>query len=870
MNKNIGRFLYVILFATSALAQSRLDSSSATEASYILKGKSFPSNAFYRLLFGTNWRGLWSAPVFIPKLDLNLFAGGIVFVRNESHLIHNSNIVSYIFKNKTGLEYRFTSLDQDSICSLPPELSEILPGDVVNDERSALNPYAQFIASFLLHEVGLPYRPSHLFVLSSDEHPDSSFLSESSKLGILEDPLELPEDTLSSPFIDTRQLLVHLNNNNHERVDEIEYLKVRLLDILIGNWDRSPENIQWYSISSNDLIVWKPIPLYYEKAFVPYDGLLPTIADLAVPQMENCSDNSPNVENLTWNTRALDRRLLVTHLKQTWDSVATWMQLQLKDSVLKYIIDRLPREVVNQKGDELLQLLQSRRSSLPKAAEEYYRILSAYVDIYGSDMAEYIEARRTGRNLISIAMYDQADSSTTRTQLYQRLFHSDNTKEIRILLQGGDDKATIEGEQNSTINLIIDGGEGRNELKDKTKGRSLFTYFNPLATGKTIFYDSNPDSRIVTGSNTRVVRDNASTSLDTYEHWKTTHRDWGEEWTFTPWLDFNPDDGLLIGGGPVYTQYGFRLEPYSYRFVTRAGLATRTGNYCLEASAEFRDWISDIQVLFHLHASQLDFSNFFGLGNETSYNETLDEQEYYRVYQPQIHIGTGINLEPTDKLLFSLDGSLKIVDNNPKPGTLLDLKPLPYYRSTVNYAAFNCRLQYDTRNSYSNPANGTLFQIETTLMPKFIDLKNTFTKFKASARTYFTIERRLPMILALRLNGEKIWENHPFFESAFLGGNMSLRGFERQRFAGDAAILGGLECRTQFMQIPFLVPLWTGISLFGETGRVFLESEKSSRWHNVIGGGVWFSFIKHEYVTSFTLARSEDKFAFYATMGFMF
>jgi outer membrane translocation and assembly module TamA len=126
------------------------------------------------------------------------------------------------------------------------------------------------------------------------------------------------------------------------------------------------------------------------------------------------------------------------------------------------------------------------------------------------------------------------------------------------------------------------------------------------------------------------------------------------------------------------------------------------------------------------------------------------------------------------------------------------------------------------------------------------------------------------MTIAFRAAGEKLWGEHPFFESAFLGGNESLRGFERQRFSGDASILGGAEVRTQLARIPFIVPLWSGISAFAETGRVFLTGENSNRWHNVFGGGLWFSVIKPEYIAHFSLAHSEDNIAFYATMGFMF
>ncbi|MCH9030623.1 MAG: hypothetical protein IH819_13710 [Bacteroidetes bacterium] len=60
-----------------------------------------------------------------------------------------------------------------------------------------------------------------------------------------------------------------------------------------------------------------------------------------------------------------------------------------------------------------------------------------------------------------------------------------------------------------------------------------------------------------------------------------------------------------------------------------------------------------------------------------------------------------------------------------------------------------------------------------------------------------------------------------------------------------------------------------GIHFFGETGRVFVDGENSSKWHPGYGGGVWLSLISRSFNTSFTLAVSPEDTAFYlrARMG---
>jgi hypothetical protein len=100
---------------------------------------------------------------------------------------------------------------------------------------------------------------------------------------------------------------------------------------------------------------------------------------------------------------------------------------------------------------------------------------------------------------------------------------------------------------------------------------------------------------------------------------------------------------LFIGGGPVFTEYGYRMEPYTEQIEGRAGLATKTGRYRFDATGEFRDWFGGVSTFLQLHASQLDLSNFFGLGNETTYSQSLDQAGFYKVDQRQIYFHAALD-----------------------------------------------------------------------------------------------------------------------------------------------------------------------------------------------------------------------------------
>ena len=834
----------------SANAQSNV-SLSETDSVTIAANPKLHASGLHRFLFGSLWRDVWTTPVKVEIMNLDSSAGSLTFDRMLLRT-HQGNVTrSLLFKDKNGNAHTFTLINQDSNSSFPPELSDLLPQDIIDDQKSTLNPFASLIVAPILQVTGLAFRDTRLISLPNDKHGKDYNIQTGGRLGILEGPWHAPF-TNNMPhqtdLFETSSMLESLENDLHNKADELQYLKARLIDILLGDWDRSPDQWCWLKVQTPENIIWEPVPLTHRQALNRLNGLLPTLAGLAFPQLEHCGENISSVENITLTGRALDRRLLISYPKQTWDSLATWIQNQISDSVLMKAISNLPVPIGEKEGKSILHLLQARRAQLPKAADEFYKLSSAYVEISGSNKAERAEIRRIGKHMVSVAMYDCVD--TSHIPVYHRLFHDDYTKEIRLLLLDGDDSTIIEGEKNGTMKIIVDGGNGKNTLLDNS--RSVFSTLNLLSSSDVDFYNNDPVSLTKKVNNTQGIRD------------------WGNEWSFSPWLDINPDDGLFIGGGPLFTEYGYRMEPYTEQIGGRAGLATKTGRYRFDATGEFRDWFAGVTTFLQLHASQLDLSNFFGLGNKTSYSHSLDRAGFYKVDQRQIYFHAELGFTMTTNTRAEIGSTVKLIDNNPKPSTLLDTLQLSYYNKSLTFLNLSARIQADTRDAEKLPTRGFTMKADASYLPKIFDNTDTFTKLKCEVRTYFTPVNIQTVTIALRAAGEKIWGNHPFFESAFLGGNESLRGFERQRFAGDASLMGGVELRARVTQIPFLIPLWTGISGFSETGRVFFDGEQSNRWHSAIGGGVWFSIIKPEYLISFSLARSEDEVAFYTTLGFMF
>ncbi len=124
--------------------------------------------------------------------------------------------------------------------------------------------------------------------------------------------------------------------------------------------------------------------------------------------------------------------------------------------------------------------------------------------------------------------------------------------------------------------------------------------------------------------------------------------------------------------------------------------------------------------------------------------------------------------------------------------------------------------------------------------------------------------------LAVRAGGKKMFGEYPFHEAAFIGGNSTVRGFRRERFAGDATLYGSAELRLRLARMLVIVPGNFGVFVLGDIGRVYLKGEDSQKWHPAYGGGVFFSVLDVSTTFSLAAAVCEERTSAYFKMGFSF
>jgi len=119
----------------------------------------------------------------------------------------------------------------------------------------------------------------------------------------------------------------------------------------------------------------------------------------------------------------------------------------------------------------------------------------------------------------------------------------------------------------------------------------------------------------------------------------------------------------------------------------------------------------------------------------------------------------------------------------------------------------------------------------------------------------------------LRAGAKQLFGTYPFYEAAYLGGAPSLRGLRLQRYAGDAMVHGGADLYIPVTKAFLLVPGEIGVFGLADFGRVYLDGERSDRWHHGFGGGVYFVSPNRNNSLELSVAKSERRTGVYLKLG---
>jgi hypothetical protein len=878
--------IFILLFGINIYSQT--DPAWFSEYKTITPAKHYEAGWFHELFFGAHWRDLWTTPVKVGVIDLNKFGGGLTPTEKGGGL----QTKALKFKGADGKEYKFRSLDKDPRKTLPKELQESIAKDIIQDQISSSNPYAGFVVNEILDSVGV-YHSEYTLVIIPDDPKLGEYQKEfAGLLGLMEIVPDEEQFEGSDKVVGTVKLLDRFNKEYDESVDGKAFLKARLIDIFLGDWDRHKDQWKWIRYEDGDRKIYKPFPMDRDQAFAKFDGLLPWIAEQNLPQLNNFGEDYPNMRYMTWSGRYLDQRFLEFLTKLEWDAETDEVLAKLTNETIESAVKKLPPEVYAKAKDELTEKLKSRRNQLKEASNEYYEHVNKVVDIYTTDKDDYV---RIGFNpvtgidykdmedftMITIFKKDQDSGKSMEGVLKQKRFDNNITDEIRIYVQDGDDEVVIGGKGDDVPKIRIIGGDGKDRVINKSKETVLFyddgkkTY-----TEGDVSFDGDkyklPYEKPL--KEFKKKKDNLSKQeKDKYEDLIGNLRydvppppDKFQFTSFFPVFNYTPDTGPFFGGTYTYMRYGFRMNPYLYKLNFMAGYAPAKKDITglvVDLNFDFLGIIKKSSVNFHARKSGIQVNNYFGQGNNTVYRKSAEDSGNYKLKNEEYLFNPTVTFRNNKHLKFSVGVKYKkfdvIHDKDDDTANVL------YPDVQTNMIGFTAGVELDKRDHPTSPFSGYYFNLTGGYFPSFLDKLYDFVKISADLRAYIGYKQNAS--LAFRLWGEKVYNDYPFFESAFLGGSKLLRGFPSERFAGDGSVLASIEGRLKLFKMNFLLPETIGIFCFGETGRVFVNGEKSDTWHTGYGGGLFMFLINRDITFKLTYARSIEKdISLYFGTGFGF
>ncbi len=843
----------------------------------VVIGPRYEAGGFTRWLFGDDYREVWTTPIEVRVLDLGAVGGGLTPIESGGF----GQSVTLEFRGADGLEYAVRSVDKNPTRRLIPELKDTFVASIVQDQISSLLPTAALVVDPIMEAAGVIH-PTHRLVVVPDDPRLGEFRERfAGMIGMLVDrPQEGPDGTPgfagSRRIAGSDDLRDELEEGPCNRADARAYLKVRLLDMLIGDRDRHPGQWRWARYPEGDCYVWQPIPVDRDQAFVDYDGVVMSLFRRARPQQIGFDEEYPSLTGLTFNAWELDRELLVELEQPVWEEVAAEIQREITDPVIEAAVRRLPAPHYELVASELETALKQRRDALPREAVRYYRRISRWAEIQASDEDEYAELEHLPDGGLAVRIGLLGDGGRRATPYFERRFTPDVTREVRLFLRGGDDDARILGGSGRIV-VRVDGGGGDDRFANESAAGG----------GKTRFYDDRGDNEFRTGTGARIDR----SSFERPPAKDLAHRyalDWGGRTVSFPFFTYTPDLGLYFGARWGAERYGFRKVPFRTRHSLSAGLATAGPEPVVSYDVRFRHVLPGrSDGLLGLAYSGINIIRFHGFGNETPIS---GPSSFFKVEQRELVVAPAIEWgwgrdrggNPAagtaplrETVRVGLGPVLKLSETSLEANAdrfIGTLDPAPFGTGSFGQVGGQAWVEVDTRDNTGYAKSGARLRAEGAFYPSIWDVESSFGTVEGSASVFLTPPIPVEPTLALRVGGKKVWGSYPFFEAAYLGGRRELRGFFEQRFAGDAAVYGNAELRLPLFSYNLLVPTRLGVFGVADAGRVYFDGDPAGadEWHTGFGGGLWWAFINRLQTLSVAIVNGDDRTGVYVTAGFMF
>lgn len=812
-----------------------------TVTTSIYSPKMTQKSAFHRFLFGQHYRKYYSLPIEARTATIDTLKGGLKPIREGGG--HQS--VSLRMSDPQGREYIMRAMKKSATVFLQSvafkdqyvvnEFEKTYAEDFLFDFYTTSHPYSSFAIGGMSDQIGLRHTNPILYYIPKQNGLGEFNASFGDQLYMVE---ERPADNhldgknfgKPSNIIGTDDMMLNLHKDEKYTVDEKEYIKARLFDILLGDWDRHSDQWRWAEYKEGGKVIYRPIPRDRDQAFVKYDGALLSLI-MNMPPLRHMRTFKGDRINVKWLGREpypMDLAFLKTAGEKEWVEQAKYIQENLTDADIDVAFKNMPKEVQDETVDEIKAKLKSRKKDLQKYAREYSDVLDRTVMIAGTDKKDKFVLNHNVKKGIEIQVFRIKKEGDEL--LYTKNVTDAKTKNLWIYGLDDNDVFEVKGTEKSSIKIRLIGGQN-NDTYNIENGRKVIVY-DFKSKENTYNLDSKTQTQLT---------DDYEVNAYNYESPKYNVV------SGLPNIGYNPDDGVKVGVNVNYTVNNFKQNPYTQRHIFNAFYYFATGglefNYAAHFPGLLGKWVIDVESLYTTPNFAM---NYFGYGNESQYKDDLG-MDYNRVRIRKFNASGAIRHVGRYGSEFSIQPIFQRMTVEDTENRYINIPGIvnPNVFDSQNYGSLKVKYLFKNSDFAAKPTLGMYFMIAGTWTTNLDDTKKNFPTLESVLGFTHKIDHNGKLILATYLKGKAIFNNnYEFYQGASLGGDTDLRGFRNERFLGSSYFSQSSDLRLSIGKIrKTIVPFTYGILGGFDYGRVWLDGENSKKWHQDYGGGLWLNAI---------------------------
>jgi len=242
---------------------------------------------------------------------------------------------------------------------------------IIQDHVSGAYPYAALSVADIARAAGVPVGEHRLYFVPDDSAFGEHRSKMANKIFML-----VNTQPQSQKGITTEEMMEKLKIDEQYYVDQQEYLKARLVDWLVADWDRHDDQWRWTELKTDSGVAFCVEPRDRDQAFYRSNGLLVKFIGLFfMPHINKFNKSARGIKGLSKKTRELDKQFTSELEKEEWETIIRDFQENISDSVIESAIKKQPPEIFAIRGKELIEKLKSRRDGLFRHALKYHDFL---------------------------------------------------------------------------------------------------------------------------------------------------------------------------------------------------------------------------------------------------------------------------------------------------------------------------------------------------------------------------------------------------------------------------------------------------------------------------------------------------------------